>query len=255
MYGAPRPAILLSTEDDPEIDLGPRIEAAGGDRSLVAMPPASFQLPRDIDWLREYVSRSTSRGAATPGSSPSTRSPTTPGKRTPTVRAEVRTALMPLAVLVTSPHPDYGRAPPIHQGGEGRRARQGARLDSMDRSSAGRARRRFRLGRRSNRPTSAIKGNRCPAGRAGRRFRLEGRMLPGFTESVVYAVEDGVSDIDVDAELSRSEERVDERPGARAADRHVARSRRADGVRPARRRCRCCHGIEGDARCGTCASS
>ena len=41
-----------------------------------------------------------------------------------------------------------------------------------------------------------------PRGESGRRFRLEGRMLPGFTESVVCAIEDGVSDIDVDAELS-----------------------------------------------------
>jgi hypothetical protein len=37
---------------------------------------------------------------------------------------------------------------------------------------------------------------------AGRQYRLDGRLLPGFTETVVCAVEDGASTADVDALLS-----------------------------------------------------
>ena len=86
-----------------------------------------------------------------------------------------------------------------------------------------------------------IKGNRVPRGEAGRRFRLEGRMLPDFTESVVCAVEDGASDVDVDSELAGKTKRgaVGERIRARNDPRHAAGFGWADGVGPARRgRCR-----------------
>ena len=180
MYGEPRPAILLSTEDDPEIDLGPRIEVAGGDRSLVAMPPTSFQLPRDIDWLRGYV-RSNQRARARqhrpdrdrPRRQPHRRREHRPRERSADGADAARRARQ------RAEGADRRRPSPVHQGGEGRRARQGARLDRLDRRPPCRARRRRRLqrpgaparprrsratGYHAGRPAAASssKGERCP---------------------------------------------------------------------------------------------
>jgi hypothetical protein len=70
-----------------------------------------------------------------------------------------------------------------------------------------------------------IKGNRVPRGENGRRFRLEGRTLSGFTESVVCAIEDGVSDVDVDAELAGAKS---ESGSDRARDLLIETLRKAD---------------------------
>ena len=208
MYGEPRPAILLSTEDDPEIDLGPRIEAAGGDRSLVAMPPTSFQLPRDIDWLRGYVQhdqrarpRRHRADRDRPARQPHRRREHRPRERGADGAHAARRARQ------RAPRPDRRRPPPVHQGGEGRRARQGARLHRLDRRPARRARRRRRLERpgapsrpRDQGQPRAARGERPP-------LPARGADAARFTESVVCAVEDGASDVDVDAELAGKTEK------------------------------------------------
>ncbi len=170
MYGQPRPAILLSTEDDPEIDLGPRIEVAGGNRSLVAMPPTTFQMPRDIEWLRGYVEAINAQGRGNTGLIAIDPVANHTGDANTDRENEVRTALMPLAVLVNElKAADRRRPSPVHQGGEGRRARQGARLHRLDRRTPCRARRRRRLQRpgaparpRHQGQPSTTRGGRAP---------------------------------------------------------------------------------------------
>ena len=202
MYGEPRPAVLLSSEDDPEIDLGPRVEVAGGDRSLVALPPTSFQLPRDIDWLRGYVGSINALGrrvgliAVDPLSNHT-------GDANTDREAEVRTALMPLAALVH----ELG-IPTVGVRHLSTKEAKGGALAKVLGSTAWIGVPRVVLAAVADSSDPAlvhvqpIKGNRVPRGEAGRRFRLEGRMLPDFTESVVCAVEDGASDVDVDSELA-----------------------------------------------------
>jgi hypothetical protein len=190
MYGEPRPAILLSTEDDPEVDLGPRVEAAGGDRALVAMPPSSFQLPRDIDWLRGYV-RAVNAQRGTPGLIAVDPLANHTGAANTDRESEVRTALMPLAVLVNEL-----RVPTVGVRHLSTKEAKGAALAKVLGSTAwiGVPRVVLAAVADSGDPAllhvQAIKGNRVPRGESGWRFRLEGRVLDGFTESVVCAVED-----------------------------------------------------------------
>ena len=203
MYGEPRPAILLSTEDDPEVDLGPRVEAAGGDRSLVAMPPSSFQLPRDIDWLRGYVQSINALGRGETGLIAIDPVANHTGEANTDRESEVRTALMPLAVFVNEI-----RIPTVGVRHLSTKEAKGGALAKVLGSTARIGVPRVVIAAVADSSDPAlvhvqpVKGNRVPRGEAGRRFKLESRVLPGFTESVVCAVEDGASEIDVDSELA-----------------------------------------------------
>ena len=203
MYGDPRPAILLSTEDDPEVDLGPRVEAAGGDRSLVAMPPTSFQLPRDIDWLRGYVHSISGLGHGAVGLIAVDPLANHTGAANTDRENEVRTALMPLAVFVNEI-----RIPTVGVRHLSTKEAKGGALAKVLGSTAwiGVPRVVLVAVADSDDPSIVhvhpVKGNRVGRSESGRRFKLDGKTLPGFTESVVYAVEDGVSDVDVDSELA-----------------------------------------------------
>ncbi len=203
MYGEPRPAILLSSEDDPEVDLGPRVEAAGGNRDLVALPPTTFQLPRDIEWLRGYVQSINRQGRGNVGLIAIDPMANHTGTANTDKEAEVRVALMPLAVLVNEIH-----IPTIGVRHLSTKEARGGALAKILGSTAWIGVPRVVLAAVTDSQdheivhVHPIKGNRVPRGDSGRRYRLEGRTLPGFTESVVSAVEDGASDVDVDAELA-----------------------------------------------------
>lgn len=203
MYGEPRPAILLSSEDDPEVDLGPRIEAAGGNRDLVALPPTSFQLPRDIDWLRGYVRTINGLGRGDVGLISVDPLANHTGEANTDREAEVRLALMPLAVLVNEI-----KVPTIGVRHLSTKETKGGALAKILGSTAWIGVPRVVLAAVADSGDPAlihvhpVKGNRVARGETGLRFRLEGHVLPGFTESVVRAVDDGISDVDVDDELA-----------------------------------------------------
>ncbi len=55
MYGKPKNALWLSSEEDPARDLRPRLDVAGADVERVIQIPNEFRLPRDIEWLRDYA--------------------------------------------------------------------------------------------------------------------------------------------------------------------------------------------------------
>jgi hypothetical protein len=203
LYGEPRPAILLSSEDDPEVDLGPRIEAAGGNRELVALPPTSFQLPRDIDWLRGYVNAIDALGRGKTGLIAVDPLGNHTGAANTDRDAEVRVALMPLAVLVNEL-----QIPTVGVRHLSTKETKGGALAKILGSTAWIGVPRAVLAAVTDSTDPAlvhvhpIKGNRVPRSESGRRFRLEGLTLPGFTESVVRALEDGVSEVDLDSELA-----------------------------------------------------
>jgi RecA-family ATPase len=53
----PRNVIIVASEDSAEVDLVPRILAAGGDLSRVIMLTKTILLPRDIEYLEEKIAR------------------------------------------------------------------------------------------------------------------------------------------------------------------------------------------------------
>jgi len=55
--GAPRNVIIVASEDSAEVDLVPRILAAGGDLTRVIMLTKTILLPRDIEYLEEKIAR------------------------------------------------------------------------------------------------------------------------------------------------------------------------------------------------------
>jgi len=197
MYGTPRRVLWLSSEDDPEIDLGPRVEAAGGDRSQVALIPSTFRLPEGIEWLRTTIDTIGNVGLIVIDPIGNHL-----GVANTDRDGEVRGALMPLAVFANEIHlPVLGirhfTTKELATGAVAKilgstawvgipRVVLGVAADNNDPSLV---------------HVSAIKGNRAAGGENGRRFRLEGRLLPGFTETVVHAVADGESTADIDSLL------------------------------------------------------
>jgi hypothetical protein len=194
MYGSPRLAMWLASEDDPAIDLGPRIEAAGGNRMRVALIPETLQLPRDIGWMRETARRLANVGLIVidPLSGH--------------IRAdgndddEVRRALLPLGLLAGELEiPIVGIR---HVSSKESRAGLLARILG---STAWVGVPRVVLGaaqdRQGNVHVQPIKGNRVQKQQSGRRFKLFGKKLPNFQETVVSVVDEGESQIDVDAVL------------------------------------------------------
>jgi hypothetical protein len=172
------------------------------------MPPSSFQLPRDIDWLRGYVRAINAHGRGDTGLIAIDPVANHTGDANLDREAELRTALMPLAVLVNEL-----RIPTVGVRHLSTKEAKGGALAKVLGSTAwiGVPRVVLAAVADSSDPAlvhvQAIKGNRVPRGESGRRFKLEGRMLPDFIESVVCAVEDGASDVDVDSELAGKTER------------------------------------------------
>ena len=198
LYGRPLNVLWLSSEDDAAIDLGPRVEAAGGNRERVYLIPHTFQLPGDIDWLRETVETIGDVGLVIidplgnhTGAANTDRD------------SDVRVALMPLAVLANEL-----RLPLIGVRHISTKDVSGGALRKVLGSTAWIGVPRVVLVAAQDTSDPAIlhvhpiKGNRVPAREGGREFRLEGRLLPGFKESVVFVVPAGASDVDIDAMLA-----------------------------------------------------
>jgi hypothetical protein len=198
MYGTPRNALWLSSEDDPGIDLGPRVEVAGGDRERVFLIPHSFRLPDDVDWLRE-----TARALGELGLVIIDPLGNHTGDANTDRESDVRYALMPLAVLANEL-----RVPIIGVRHITTKESSGGALRKVLGSTAWIGVPRVVLAAAQDTTDKAIlhlhpiKGNRVPPGESGRSFRLEGRLLPGFKETVVCAVAQGESSADIDALLA-----------------------------------------------------
>ena|GEM_PF-3757107 len=198
MYGQPRIALWLSTEEDPSIDLGPRIEVAGGNRAKVGLIPRDFKLPRDIDWLRATALAISDLGLIVidyleshDGNSD----------------GEVRRTLQPLATLAGEL-----LVPVIGVRHISVKEARGNVLGRILGSTAWVGVPRVVLAavkdKADNVHVHPIKGNRIAGREAGREYVLEGRPLLDFPETIVCCVERGVSEADVDELLAGTADTV-----------------------------------------------
>ena len=228
MYGTPRNAVWLSSEDDPGMDLGPRVEVAGGDRERVFLIPHTFQLPGDVDWLRATVRELGDVGLLVidPLGNHT-------GAANTDRESDVRHALMPLAVLANEL-----RIPLL-----------GVRHISSKESSGGALRKILgstawigvpRVVLVAARDTTdetllhvhAIKGNRVPPGESGRSFRTSATRIQG--DGAVRRAGGGQHRRRRPA-ARRNEDDVGERHRARADPRPARRDGRRPRVRRSRR--------------------
>jgi len=198
MYNESRIALWLSTEEDPAIDLGPRIEVAGGDRERVGLIPRDFTLPRDIDWLHDKATATPDLGLIVidyleshDGNSDT----------------EVRRVLQPLAALASELS-----VPVIGIRHISVKEARGNALGRILGSTAWVGVPRVVMAAvkdKSNRVhVHPIKGNRVSGHEAGREYALVGRPLLDFPETIVCCVERGVSEADVDELLAGTAETV-----------------------------------------------
>lgn len=54
-YGEPKRVLVVTSEDSVELDFKPRVVAAGGDGSMVAIVTGPFRMPADIGWLKDQA--------------------------------------------------------------------------------------------------------------------------------------------------------------------------------------------------------
>jgi hypothetical protein len=203
LYQRPRNALLLASEEDPDRDLMPRMEVAGVDPMRVAEIPPSFLLPRDIEWLRRYaveMVKDVGLIVLDPISNHM-------GGANSNADEEVRNVLQPLALLAGQLD-----APIIGIRHVSTKEATGGFVSRILGSTAWSAVPRVVLGVGKDdegtihvRP---VKGNRVRDEDAGMRFRLEGIEVPGWTETVVRAIDDGASEVDIDTLLGTKRDKT-----------------------------------------------
>lgn len=218
MYGRPRRALWLASEEDPARDLRPRLDVAGANVSMVAPIANSFRLPQDIEHLRaEAQAADVGLIVLDPLSNHLNGTNTNADE-------EVRHALQPLTQLaheIDTPilgirHVSTKEA----RGGFVSRILGSTAWTAVSRVVLGIA-----LDRDGGVHVRAVKGNRVRATEAGVRFELESAQYLDWTETVVRAIEAGESFEDIDS-LLESSKRTGTSEAARAA---VIRILRAAG--------------------------
>ena len=198
MYGRPRNALWLSSEEDAKLDLGPRLEAAGADRSRVAYIPKRFRLPKDTDWLATFATETVGDVGLIVLDPLANHIGTTESN----ADEEVRIALQPCARICSEIDvPMLGiRHLTIKEARAGVLA---AILGSTAWVGVPRAVLAAVVDDEGLLRVHAIKGNRVPKQEAGRMFMLDGADI-GLDEPVVRAVELGESIADLDDLLEKS---------------------------------------------------
>jgi hypothetical protein len=192
MYGTPRRALWLSSEEDAARDLRPRLDVAGADITKVALVPNDFRLPRDTDWLHDRIKAEGNVGLVVidPMSNHIE-------KTNSSVEEEVREALQPLLqVAAALDVPMLGIRHVSTK--EGRGNFLGRILGATGWVGVSRAVLGVAQDFDGVVHVRAIKGNRVPLAESGRRFKLVGVEYNGWNATVVRAVEAGNSLIDLD---------------------------------------------------------
>jgi hypothetical protein len=203
MFGRPRRAVILSTEDDAELDLVPRIEAAEGDTSRVALVPKSFLLPRDMDWLESFLLRIDDVGLVIIDPLANHI-----GGTNSNADEEVRAAIIPLNDLASKMD---GAIVGIRHAST-KDARGSSFVSRVLGSTAWIAVPRVVIGAGRDGETlhvRTIKGNRVPHDEAGVRFAIVSQPrepADDWPQGVGRAVDDGVSTVDLDTLGAKSEE-------------------------------------------------
>ncbi len=200
LFGVPRGVLMVSSEDSPEIDLKPRVVAAGGDCEMISTVTSPFSLPRDLARFRLTITSMTGIGMVVIDPIGNHLA----GKDTDS-ESTVRDAIGPLNELA-------------HELGIlligvrhlGKDVSKGA-LSSILGSTAWRDVPRAVLGVAADDEEDmtyhlqVLAGNRSARGR-GRQFRIEMADVEGLTEQVTRAVEMGESSKDVENLLADSDD-------------------------------------------------
>jgi hypothetical protein len=234
MYDRPRNALWLSSEEDPQRDLRPRLDVAGADVSRVFTIPNEFQLPRDIEWLRDYALNVIGDvGLIVLDPLANHISGTNSN-----ADEEVRLALQPLAIL--SGEID---CPIIGARHVTTKDARGGFISKILGSTAWIGVPRVVVGAAKDEVGTlhvrVVKGNRVLEEEAGRSFTIESAPYLNWRESVPVAIEAGESHVDIDKLLESNDRRMsasksDE--GRAAIVRILREKQRRDGVGHAGRR-------------------
>ena len=200
MYGQPRNAIVIASEDSDEIDLKPRLVVAGGEPARVFSVKGAFRLPGDALWLLELAERIGDVGLVVidPVGNHT-------GEANTDRESDVRQALMPLVGVALEL-----RCPLVGVRHVTTKASSGSAVGKILGSTAWIAVPRAvlvaALDAQGVLHVRDRKANRVPAAEAGLSYRIEGRFPPGFSESVAAIVPLGASDADVDELLAGERE-------------------------------------------------
>jgi AAA domain len=202
MYGEPRRALWLSSEEDAARDLRPRLDVAGADTSRVALIPDRFRLPDHVEWLHERIEKEGEVGLVVidPISNHIHRTNSS-------MEEEVREALQPLARLAADL--DILMLGIRHISTKEGRGNFLARiLGATGFVGVSRAVLGVAQDREGTVHVRAIKGNRVPISEAGKRFRLQSIEYRDWQTTVVRAVDDGTSLLDLDDLVSMVDHRT-----------------------------------------------
>ncbi|HEY7421432.1 MAG TPA: AAA family ATPase [Gaiellaceae bacterium] len=202
LYGEPRRGFWLSSEEDPSMDLRPRLDVAGADPHEVIQIPNSFQLPRDIPWLKDAIGRIGNVGLVVLDPLANHI-----GGTNSNADEEVRAILQPLAELAGTLN-----IPIVGVRHVSTKEARGAFLARVLGSTAWIGVPRVVLGAAKDAEgdvhVRAIKGNRVRDEDAGVRFELQGMPYLDWDETVVAAVESGESLVDIDGLLAYEKEKT-----------------------------------------------
>lgn len=203
MYDRPRNALWLSSEEDPQRDLRPRLDVAGADVSRVFAVPNEFQLPRDIGWLRDYALNVIGDvGLIVLDPLANHISGTNSN-----ADEEVRLALQPLAILSGEIN-----CPIIGARHVTTKDARGGFVAKILGSTAWVGVPRVVIGAAKDEVgqvhVRVVKGNRVNSDEAGVRFTIEGASYLDWSEQVPMVVAAGESHIDIDKLLESNDRRV-----------------------------------------------
>jgi AAA domain len=192
MYGEPRRALWLSSEEDAARDLVPRLDVAGANLGLVALIPDEFKLPRDVDWLGERIRDEGEVGLLVIDPLSNHFEQTNSS-----VEEEVRNAIQPLSRLCESLSvPGLGirhLSTKEGRGGFVARILGATGFVGVVRCVLGVAQ-----DYDGTVHVRALKGNRVPTAESGRRFRLVGAAYRDWSMTVPKMEADGESKLDFD---------------------------------------------------------
>lgn len=191
-HGRGMNVVFISSEDSAEIDIKPRLLAAGADLDRCILITDTFRLPDDLDRLRAVVAEvdDVALVVIDPVSNHI-------GDRNSNAEGEVRDAIAPLnhladdlgCLIIGVRHPGKNRTSGAIAAILGSTAwvdtPRAVVMIAADPDDP------------AIRHIQVVAGNRS-AQRGGIRFRIDGVMLDGLTEEVPVAVELGASEIDID---------------------------------------------------------
>lgn len=197
--GPKRNVVWIGSEDSAAIDIGPRIEAAGGDRDRVLVVKTGWiQLPRDIDEIERAISKMGDVGMLVIDPVGNHIA----GKNSDG-DTDIRDAIAPLNLLADEHQLMIFGVRHLSE----KECARGILAAILGASAWSQVPRVVLAVAQDNEDATishiqCVAGNRLPRNTPGRMFRIEGTLLPGLENEVTRAVWIGDSNKDVEAMLA-----------------------------------------------------